>query len=207
PIEGRPLIPAHATTTPPPETGAHEAAVWDGAAWSVVADHRGAVYWTADGTRHRIDVLGETPPDGAALSPSDLPPYPTHEAAVSAMRAWMQGVLDNFTAGVPAQVVASWPSKAAAARAIIAGGATDAQAALIGTEAALTGEDVADLAARIAAKADVYERIVAAAEGLRRATLTALERAETSQARADVLAHARAKAGGMMEELGLSRPS
>ena len=74
PLEpGEWLIPAHATADAPPVTGANEAALYQGGAWAIVPDHRGTVYWLADGSRHEITALGEAPPLGAL---SEVPPPP-----------------------------------------------------------------------------------------------------------------------------------
>jgi len=70
PLEpGAYLIPAHATTSPPPVSGKNEAAVWRGDAWEKVPDFRGTAYWTEAGEKN-ISELGEAPPEGAALSPA-----------------------------------------------------------------------------------------------------------------------------------------
>jgi hypothetical protein len=37
--------------------------------WSLVADYRGYVYWTADGDRHEIDTVGVEPPADALKHP------------------------------------------------------------------------------------------------------------------------------------------
>ncbi|MGR3486034.1 MAG: hypothetical protein ACU0BF_11865, partial [Paracoccaceae bacterium] len=160
PIEGRPLIPAHATTTPPPETGAHEAAVWDGAAWSVVADHRGAVYWTADGARHRIDALGETPPDDALDAP---PPPPVAEQLADALgrvEAMHEAALVAATGGATVAARDTWPAKEAAARALLDGAASGSQADMLAAEATARGETAGELATYVLAKADAFRALV-----------------------------------------------
>lgn len=64
-------MPANATETPPPATDAREAAVWDGQAWRVAADHRGATGYV-NGVEMTIQNIGPLP-DGW----SDAPPAPT----------------------------------------------------------------------------------------------------------------------------------
>jgi hypothetical protein len=50
------------TLTAPPAPGEHETVVWDGKAWSVVADYRGKEYWDIKTKeRHQISELGVKP--------------------------------------------------------------------------------------------------------------------------------------------------
>lgn len=65
PIDGNPLVPAHATTDDPPTAGSNQAAVYRNGNWSLVADYRGTIYWTPGGEKHEIDALGVTPPGNA----------------------------------------------------------------------------------------------------------------------------------------------
>jgi hypothetical protein len=120
-------------------------------------------------------------------------------AALTAMADWISGFTARFTAGYPPEEVAAWPVKAAAARAHLAGIASP----LIEAEAALTGEDVDDLAALIAGMADQYEAVIARVTGLRRATRDAIMAAETPEAVTAVLTAAKAQAEAMIEELAL----
>ena len=68
-ITGVALLPYCATPLAPPKTKAHQAAIFKGAAWSVVADLRGAQYWLSDGSEHTINRLGETLPENALTEP------------------------------------------------------------------------------------------------------------------------------------------
>jgi hypothetical protein len=119
--------------------------------------------------------------------------------ALSAMADWISGFTARFTAGYPPEEVAAWPVKAAAARAHLTG----ITSPLIEAEAALTGEDVDDLAALIAGMADQYEAVIARVTGLRRATRDAIMAAETPEAVTAVLTAAKAQAEAMIEELAL----
>lgn len=65
PLDRKPMVPANATLSAPPETAVLEIAVWSGIDWSVVPDHRGKEYWLPDGSFHRIENLNQTPPDEA----------------------------------------------------------------------------------------------------------------------------------------------
>lgn len=136
------------------------------------------------------------------------PPPPTLDqvraVAVSAMEAWIAAFLSQFTAGVPAAELASWPVKADRARAHLGG----TPQSMILAEAAITGEDAGALAQKIVAKADAYEAIIARVTGLRRATEAAIGEAETPEAVAAVLAAVRAQAEAMAASLGVgSAPS
>lgn len=59
------LIPRGGVVTAPPEVAAEQAARWNGAAWEIVPDLRGRVYWMADHTRHEITERGVALPAGA----------------------------------------------------------------------------------------------------------------------------------------------
>jgi hypothetical protein len=61
PIDKQPLIPAFATDIAPPTQGANQVAQWDGAAWVLVDDYRGQVFYDATGVEHKIDSLGVAP--------------------------------------------------------------------------------------------------------------------------------------------------
>ena len=70
---GVPVIPAHATLTKPPVTGAGQIARWTGASWQTVADHRGLTYWTPEGEEKRIADLGDVPPTDAVYAAPTSP--------------------------------------------------------------------------------------------------------------------------------------
>jgi hypothetical protein len=64
-IDGRFLVPGACVTVAPPVLAAHQVAQYDGAAWHVVADWRGHIYWMADSGPFVITDLGIEPPAGA----------------------------------------------------------------------------------------------------------------------------------------------
>ncbi|WP_067585269.1 hypothetical protein [Endozoicomonas ascidiicola] len=69
------LIPPSATELEPPSTGDHEAAVFqpDSKRWTVKPDYRGTEYWLPDGSHHKIEQIGEVPPEDAIYEqPPDL---------------------------------------------------------------------------------------------------------------------------------------
>lgn len=86
-------------------------------------------------------------------------------------------VAEGLTGPAPLAEKLSWSAKEEAARAHAAGTAGPEQRALLDGEAALTGENPADLAARILRNADAWRQAVAWLSGLRRSTLAAMARA------------------------------
>lgn len=94
------LPPAHATSDAPVGAGDGEVDVYRNGAWTVVPDHRGAVYWLADGSRHEITELGIVPPAAALTDEPVIPPteaeiiasmersIETHMDAVAQARRW-----------------------------------------------------------------------------------------------------------------------
>jgi len=85
PLEpGEYLIPAYATAIAPPSVLANQKAVFDGDAWSVLADFRGLVFYLADGSKHIITELGVSPPVGSTPTPPPAP-APSIEEVRAAM--------------------------------------------------------------------------------------------------------------------------
>lgn len=69
------LIPPSATPKEPPNAGDKQVALFDPHAeqWSIQPGYRGTEYWLPDGTHHKIETIGETPPDNALYEqPPDL---------------------------------------------------------------------------------------------------------------------------------------
>ena len=72
-MEGREvyLLPANATFTEPPAKRTGYTAVWNGAGWAEVEDHRGVQYWPKGATHNSASIemkeLGPLP-DGASLT-------------------------------------------------------------------------------------------------------------------------------------------
>jgi len=130
--------------------------------------------------------------------------YPDLTSARVAMRGFINGLTKQITDQYPSAEVSAWPSKAEAARAVIAGTARADQTAMIQDEADLTGATLADQAAAIVAKAEVFEAIVAKVSGLRQATDAALVAATTSAEREAALDAAKAQAAVMAAEYGLA---
>jgi hypothetical protein len=129
--------------------------------------------------------------------------YPNVETARAAMIGFINALTAKITSQYPAAEVSAWPSKAEAARAVIADTARADQTAMIQDEADLTGATLAEQAAAIVAKAEVFEAIVAKVSGLRQATDAALVAATTSAEREAVLEKAEALAEALAAAYGL----
>jgi len=68
-------FPANTTEVKPPAIDADQAAVWDGAKWTVVPDHRGQMaYDTTTGGSWRVETLGALP-DGATTKRRPSPQH------------------------------------------------------------------------------------------------------------------------------------
>jgi hypothetical protein len=142
----------------------------------------GVSQWTGSGwselTQAELDTFG---------------PYPDLTSARVAMLGFIDELTKKITDQYPAAEVSAWPSKAEAARAVIAGTARADQTAMIQDEADLTGATLTDQAAAIVAKAEVFEAIVARVSGLRQVTDAWLVEATTSAEREAVLDDAQAQ--------------
>ncbi|QJT10220.1 hypothetical protein [Oceanidesulfovibrio marinus] len=67
------ILPAHATKIEPPETDSGDTAVWNGAAWEQVEDHRGeTVYDTATLQELQVMELGPLSDDVTTLQPATV---------------------------------------------------------------------------------------------------------------------------------------
>jgi hypothetical protein len=101
--------------------------------------------------------------------------------ALADVVAWVNTVTATITGPVPDDEKISWASKEEAARAFLASEQLSAsQTALLTGEAAVTGETVASLSARIVANADLYRAAIATLTGLRRRAFAAITIATTS---------------------------
>lgn len=97
PLEpGQFLIPAHATTVEPPIIPAGQVAVFNGAGWNLLEDHRAEHLWSkATGLPARVTELGPLPSTLTALAPDN--PYPCWNEAEQKwdvdVAAWKKGFL------------------------------------------------------------------------------------------------------------------
>lgn len=100
------LIPAFATSSPPPEkVPVGLVSIWTGEEWEIVPDHRGAVYWTAEGEKIEIIKPGEVVPDDGLLEKPDLRTEAEIAAAESAAK--IESIRDQLFevfAGLPVAV-------------------------------------------------------------------------------------------------------
>jgi hypothetical protein len=129
--------------------------------------------------------------------------YPDLQSARVAMVGYIDTLTKQITDDYPASEVASWGSKAEAARAVEAGTARADQTAMIQNEADITGRTLAAQAAAVIAKAALFEEVISKASGLRQATDITLVAAATSAQRETILQSAMAQAQSLAEPFGL----
>jgi hypothetical protein len=145
------------------------------------------------GFEYSWDAEDWTPPDPAVLLAE------ARAIAIAAMTARIDQFTAQFTAGVPAAELASWPTKAAAAELVLAGGTSP----IVTAEADALGQDPKAVATKIAAKSAAYTAIIGAVSGLRQSTEAAIKAAATPKAVDAALVGAQAAAGAMAIKLGL----
>ena len=147
--------------------------------------------------------------DGATFSQPAEGQYTDAQIAAcqAAARAKMIGYADQITARItasyPAAEVASWPTQEAEARAVLAGGGTEAAPLLTGMAAA-AGMSLDDFAESVLIKAAQYRVVVVAVQAIRSATEDAINAAGSPEAVAAALDGARAMADARAAELGLA---
>lgn len=123
----------------------------------------------------------------------------TQATALAAVLAAIEAVEDALTSGVPLAEKLSWTAKEQAAIAALAGSPSDADTALLAGEASITGETVAELAARIVAAAQAYRFAASRMAGIRRAAERAIASAETGEALVQAVALAEAQCAAIIE--------
>ena len=183
PIDGLPRIPQNATDIAPPADQPGYSAVFDGTTWTSTVDQRGTTYYLPDGSEHTITDLGVAAP-GDAL---DAPPFDleAHRSQAFANTiAITAGMSEAVVSHTPTGLRDSWTAKAEAARAQIADTASTLQLDILGDEAALTGETVAELAASIVAQEGQYLLLAASISGGHRRARNRIE-AASDQAEID----------------------
>lgn len=96
------LYPAFSTSLLPPSPGAHQAAVFQDGAWSLVADFRGQTYWLA-GVPATISDLGVSPPDGSTTEPPAYVPRAVtmRQARLALLAAGKLGQIDAAIDSLP----------------------------------------------------------------------------------------------------------
>lgn len=131
--------------------------------------------------------------------------FPNADAAKEALTAWATKAAASITGPVPPDEKIAWPTKEAAARAILSGEATPEQITMIATEAAFTGEAAPELCTKIVARADLFRSVVAAISGIRRSAIKQLDEAKAADFER-ILISARIIAQQAAAELGITIP-
>lgn len=165
---GEYLFPGGCVGTPPPALGANESARWQGGAWVKVPDHRGRVYWLADGSRHEIAQRGVAPPAGALDEAPVLPRFTTMTEALAGRKADCDALAVKkraiITSGISPAEMASWPIKRSEALAYQASG-NAADASMLQMEADARGVTLASLVAKVLANATTLSQMEAQIAG------------------------------------------
>jgi hypothetical protein len=167
----------------------------------IVVDPADVPEWAKDWPTVTVEGAGWLYDGQKFTAPPDPPLYPDETSALFALHAWIKTFLAQFVGDATPEEVVSWPGKAIDAAAYIAGTANDNQKALIEIEATARGGTPMELANLIAANAAVYDPIIRAVPGLRRATVVALGAATTSDDREAVLTAAKAKAEALLAQV------
>lgn len=131
--------------------------------------------------------------------------FPNPDVAKQALVDWATRAANAITGPVPTAEQIAWPTKEAAARAVVAGKGTEDQIAMIGAEASFTGETVPELCAKIIKRADLFRSVVAAISGIRRSAAKQIDEAEAADFER-ILISARIIAQQAAAELGVTIP-
>lgn len=200
-IDGQPnyLCPANATDVAPPILADGQAAVFDGQAWRVVEDHRGAVvYDTATRRATTVSTLGPVP-EGYTLS---VPPSrfcswdgATWQPDMAAIRAEAEAAIDTQADALLAPYMSLTPGRAmtylakeAQATAFLAAENPDPTAyPLISGEVGITADTPQAVAETIQAKARAWHAMGAAIESVRLAAKKSVREVATPEAVQGVL--------------------
>lgn len=169
------FMPEFATPTAPPEAPEGQKARWTDDAWELVADHRGQDYYLPDGSHHIITELGLERPAEALDEAPPMPVHPTADAAINAAYSWIENLVHSqIDGGKPLSEIMTYQTRAAAARAVMAGTATADDTTLLGALLVASGVDaqavaagIPALAATIKAKADARDQALAFTTAMR----------------------------------------
>lgn len=113
--------------------------------------------------------------NGAALEPPAIDIGAAKAMAKVRVSRRADEIAKMIAGTVPLAEQLSWPVKESAARAYAAGQATPSQLGLLAAEAAVAGETVAALAAKVIANADAYFKAAGLIAGQRRRTMAAID--------------------------------
>lgn len=165
------LTPRGSTDIQPPNAEIGQVQVFFDGAWSIKVDNRGVEYWLADGSRHVIENLDEVLPEGALTQEPPKSKPDQLAAGLVALEIARAAALAQFTGNKPAEVIATYSRKLIAAEAISSGSGAEMHMRILRKRAAERGQSVAEFAAYILYKDELYASFVDAAD-------TEFERAE-----------------------------
>lgn len=116
PIDNEPLIPANATLKAVISVALNEVAVWNGSAWSAVADYRGHSGFDVNGIEQSIVEIGIEPDP----TWTDSPPFVLSDA-IAIKKSEIEGEADVALSSITNQYsrieIDSWPTQEAEANA------------------------------------------------------------------------------------------
>lgn len=157
-------------------------------------------------------IFGPVAPYAPPAAPPSPPKYANVDVALAALAVWTEAFLAPLSGGRTPVEMMDLAAQAAAARAYVAGTASEADRAWIEADADLTGEDPGDLASALVAAADDRALALPLVSGLRR-KLTAQLRAAPDPALLEgillggiVEAHGLAVSAGLADLLGVDDP-
>jgi hypothetical protein len=141
------------------------------------------IYVDENGVLLGIFGDGAEPPEGA-IEVLELP-LPSHETqrqtAFVRVDQEHAGFLRNLTGNATIEERDTWKTKEDAARALVAGSATDGQQAMIAYEAQGDGTKPLALAQTIIAKAEAFQSLIGLAAGMKAKAKTAITQASSDQ--------------------------
>lgn len=193
------LLPAHSTFTPPPAAGEKQAAVWNGAKWEIVEDHRrkrdkggviikesGTAYWlpgdTWESPARYMTELGPLPDDAILARPEK--PAPTLDEAKAAklaeINAQCDALLKSLVATYPETEQQTFYKQDAESAAYLAD--ASAKTPFLTGLAAARGISLEEMVHRVRAKTDAFVALSASVCGQRQAMEDALDACETVEA-------------------------
>ena len=133
--------------------------------------------------RHYAELIA----NGVTIEPVAVPTLADIRAhAIAAMGHQIDVFTAQFTSGVPAAELASWPTKTSEAEKVLEGGTS----AMIDAEAKMMGQTAQEVATVIAETSAEYTTIIGKVSGLRRKTEAAINKATDEAGVADVLKEA-----------------
>lgn len=119
PLEpGKFIEPVYSVEDAPPPVNEHQAAVREGGAWVVVADHRGEVWFMADRTPVEVTALGDPAALGYSATEPERPFPEVHASELADFRARREVYL-NRLAGIAVALLSEGDGEGATAAAAL----------------------------------------------------------------------------------------